>query len=260
MMNSKEIGNLFKETREKLNLTLKQVYQKSRIHLRVIQDIESGSFERLAPLYLRSFMRKYAEVLGLDPDDILKKLDAAYHELVPRAFSLTAMGKKPLKEKKQLNLTQKQVQAMVVGGLAVVLVILIFVFIGMLRSWNPFVRRVPRPASAAARKPAAEKKELAQAREAKRSGSVTLTLKAKGKVWVQVKSGEKNLYAGVMNKGESETWKAEGELAVWTGKAENLKFTVNNRKLGAIAAGVVKNIRVSGEGVKIGDNPVTSLE
>lgn len=257
-MTSKEIGNIFKEARERLNLTLEQVYEKSRIHLRVIQDIENGSFERLAPLYVRSFMRKYAEVLGLDPDDILKKLDSAYHKFVPQAFSPVATEKKQQREKKQPDLTQKQVQNLVVGGLAVVLLILVFVFIGMLRSWKPSARRIPRPASAAQQRASAGKKE--SAREQKSAGSVTLTLKAKGKVWVQVKAGDKNLYAGVMNKGETETWKGEGALIVWTGKAENLEFTVNNRKMGAIAAGVVKNIKVSAEGVKIGDEPVTSSE
>ena len=257
-MTSKEIGNIFKEARERLNLTLEQVYEKSRIHLRVIQDIENGAFERLAPLYIRSFMRKYAQVLGLDPDDILKKLDSAYCEFVPQAFSLAATEKKQQKEKKQPNLTQKQVQTLIVGGLAVVLVVLIFVFIGMLRSWKPSLRRAPRPASAAAQKAASEKKAPEQ--EQKTAGSVTLTLKAKGKAWVQVRSGDKNLYAGIMNKGETETWKGEGVLTVWTGKAENLEFTVNNRKMGAIAAGVVKNIKVSAEGVKIGEEPVTSSE
>ena len=42
-------------------------------------------------------------------------------------------------------------------------------------------------------------------------------------------------------------------IIVWTGKADMLDFIVNNRQVGKVAAGVVRNIQVSSEGVRIGD-------
>ena len=90
--------------------------------------------------------------------------------------------------------------------------------------------------------------------------TVILGLKARGKVWVQVNEGEKMLFAGVLEKGQSKTWKSAGTLTVWTGKADVLDFVVNTRKVNSFAMGVVKNIQVSDKGIRVGDSWVVELE
>ena len=61
------------------------------------------------------------------------------------------------------------------------------------------------------------------------------------------------LFSGNLDKGDSRTWKSDGTLTVWSGRADKLDFTLNGRSIGVVAAGVVRNIEVSSEGVKIGD-------
>ena len=90
--------------------------------------------------------------------------------------------------------------------------------------------------------------------------SVIMVLKARGKVWVQVNEDDKMLFAGVLLKGQSKTWKSSGTLTVWTGKADVLDFIVNTRKIKSFATGVVKNILVSNKGIKVGDRWVAELE
>jgi S1-C subfamily serine protease len=78
-------------------------------------------------------------------------------------------------------------------------------------------------------------------------------LSAKGDVWVQVFSGGKTVFAETMSPGSSKALDSDGTLTVWTGKGENLEFSVNGRDLGVVVEGVVRNIVVSKDGVKLGD-------
>jgi len=114
------------------------------------------------------------------------------------------------------------------------------------------------------KKTASSKKAAAAAKKkgskSKSASSVIMVLKARGKVWVQVNEGDKMLFAGVFLKGQSKTWKSSGTLTVWTGKADVLDFVVNTRKIKSFATGVVKNIKVSDEGIRVGDRWVAELE
>ncbi len=107
------------------------------------------------------------------------------------------------------------------------------------------------------KKAAASKKKSSKS---KKETSVRMVLKARGKVWVQVNEGDKMLFAGVLLKGQSKTWKSTGTLTVWTGKADVLDFIVNTRKIKSFATGVVKNIKVSDKGIRVGDRWVAELE
>jgi cytoskeletal protein RodZ len=296
MNTAKEIGNIFREAREKKGLTAEDVYQKTKIHLRVIGDIEAGAFDRLAPLYMKSFFRKYAGLLDLDADALLEQFESSSRKGSSRPFTLSQEAKKakpakkdkeekkpekkpearPVKpekikpekkekvERKGPIVTRQQVQTLAVAALSVVLVALVFVLANMVRSWRPFGRTLAGVTTIAEEKGtvkgakvAADQKAGAQAKtEELASSPVKLTLKATGKSWVQVKEGDKNLFASIMEKGDTHSWKADGTLTVQTGKAENLEFTVNKKSLGTIAAGVVKNIKVSGAGVKIGEKVI----
>lgn len=268
MTTAKEIGRSFKEAREKRSLKPEDVYQKLRIHLRIIDDMENGAFEKLAPVYMKSFIKKYADFLGLDSKSILEKLvpSGAPREQKPAPQPVTEKKEKAIKiEKAEIKEKIERpapppithhLHAIWVGILAVIAVILIFMLVNMVRSWKPSSRPSAKATVAATQKTEPETQPEARAADETSGASATLVLKARGKVWVQVKQGDKNLFAEVMEKNDIKTLKANGTITVLTGKAENLEFTLNNRKYGTIAAGVVKNIKVSSEGIKIGDNKV----
>lgn len=307
MTNSKDIGNIFKEAREQRGLTIEDVNQKSRIHFRILQDMENGSFEKLAPLYMRSFIKKYAEFLGLDAKSIVEDFDSLSGQGQKKSFSLASDDRrveKPVKKDKQvpvkpkrevvkkepvkkeppkkeipkkdiikdapkrenieIKISGEKMHIIAVAVLAVVLVGLVVVLAGKIKSVKsaPAARRAVEDAPVQSRQ--ALRKTVdggSVVREEKTSArTVSITLKATGKVWIQAKSGDKNIFAGVMEKGDTKTLKSDSTIIILTGKAENVEFIHNGRDLGVIAAGVVKNIKVSSDGVKIGDKPVTSGE
>ncbi|MEA3488934.1 MAG: DUF4115 domain-containing protein [Candidatus Omnitrophota bacterium] len=270
MTTPKDIGKIFSEEREKQKLSLEKAAGQSRIHSDVIRDIENGVFNRLGKLYVKSFMKKYAEFLGLDTQDIIRQYEDVSSRMPGREFSL--QEEKEQKDETIAALSDEKLQKAFVAVLSVVLVVLIFVLIGMMRSRMSPVSPQKSVTTVKEKKPAVRVKEVTSpdreektSRRAAASGTrkeapLTLILEARGKAWVKVSRGKKKLFAGILKKGGSKTWRSDGTLTVWTGKADMLDFTVNERKIGVVAAGVVKNIVVSSRGVKIGDVWVARLE
>lgn len=80
-MNLNPLGETLKAKREEQNLTLKEISDKTRIHIRYLQAIESGEFSRLpGELYAKSFVRQYARALGFSVDEIAATLDLLAYE------------------------------------------------------------------------------------------------------------------------------------------------------------------------------------
>ena len=304
MTSIKEIGKLFSETRTKKNITIEAAYKKSRIHPKVLKNIESGEFHKISKPYLKSFLKQYSAFLGLDTEKILEKYESVSASLPEKSFNLKEKEEKAKKEhlkqekeelKKEENKNEKRknetlpvftekksngekMKLIFVAVLSAVLAILVFILFNTVRSKvspgeNKDKVKTSRQKEIAGKKKSDknEKTKKTDASDKKSSNkeevstpppapTVILGLKARGKVWVQVNEGEKMLFAGVLEKGQSKTWKSAGTLTVWTGKADVLDFVVNTRKVNSFAMGVVKNIQVSDKGIRVGDSWVVELE
>ncbi|MFC1480544.1 helix-turn-helix domain-containing protein [Candidatus Omnitrophota bacterium] len=293
MVTPKEIGKIFKEARESRELSIEQAYGQCRIHPNVIRDIETGVFDRIGKAYLKSFLKKYSTFLGLDTEDIIKKYESISSEMPSLEFDLGTGDKEdPMKVSRALAegvtgrkiggltdvlaaLTGKKVEAALVVILSVVFVVLVFVLIGVVSSrMSP--DRQQKSEAVSQKAPVRVSETVSQKVSAKTSAvskivpekttpgaqtssPVVLKLKARGEVWIQVSKGKSVLFSGTLKEGASKTWKTDGTLTVWTGKAEMLNFIVNTRKIGVVTRGVVKNIRVSSKGIRINDVWVSRL-
>ncbi len=66
------IGNILREARESLGITLEEVERATRIRAVRLEALEKDDFESLpSKVQVRGFLRNYAEYLGLNPQDIL---------------------------------------------------------------------------------------------------------------------------------------------------------------------------------------------
>jgi cytoskeletal protein RodZ len=266
-MTPKELGKIFAIAREKKALTIEDASEKSRIHLSVLKDLEIGILTRLGKPYLKSFLKKYSEFLGLNTDDILKKYETISSKVQSREFTLNVEKNEEDTGPAGLPwITEKKMQAALAASLSVVLIILVFVFMGMLRSrmGRVTVQKTVVPNSqTAAQSPSSEtriKEEKPEVKEEKQAGSVTLTIKATEKAWVHVADDKDVLFTGVIEGGTEKTWASDKPFTVWTGKAEKLIFSVNGKDLGQVAKGVVKDIRVSSGGIKVGSTWAARIE
>ena len=65
-------GRTLRQIREGMGINLRTVSEETRISLRVLEWIEEEAFEKLPPLvYLKSFLKAYARLLGLDAQKVI---------------------------------------------------------------------------------------------------------------------------------------------------------------------------------------------
>lgn len=74
-------GKALRTLREEKQIPLRGISDSTRINLSYLAAIEEERFERFpGAFYFKSFTREYARALGLDPNEVLRDLEAAYHE------------------------------------------------------------------------------------------------------------------------------------------------------------------------------------
>lgn len=88
----KKFAKELKSLREKKAISLNEIYDKTRIDVKYLNEIENGNFDALPEVYFRAFLKKYAEMIELDSDEILSKYEIAKGEN-PEAVTLAKSKK-----------------------------------------------------------------------------------------------------------------------------------------------------------------------
>lgn len=84
----KNIGEIFKQRRKELNLSLKEVENATSIRMSYLQSIEEGEVQKLiSPVYAQGFLRQYALFIGIDGDKIIKENPQIFSRATPQEFS-----------------------------------------------------------------------------------------------------------------------------------------------------------------------------
>jgi len=72
-----KLAEELQQARIKNNLSLKDLSARTRIDLKFLEALEEGNFSFLPELYVKAFLKEYANAAGLNPDIILKKYERA---------------------------------------------------------------------------------------------------------------------------------------------------------------------------------------
>ncbi|WP_148862985.1 RodZ domain-containing protein [Marinobacter fonticola] len=71
-----EVGNQLRKAREAKGMSVTQVADSQHLRPSIIQAIEEGQYEKIgSELFLKGYVRTYAEQVGLDPAAVIEKLD-----------------------------------------------------------------------------------------------------------------------------------------------------------------------------------------
>src|ERR1700733_8297040 len=69
----KNIGEILKQRRKEMNLSLKEAENATSIRLTYLQAIEEGEMSKLiSPVYAQGFVKQYAAFLGADGERIIR--------------------------------------------------------------------------------------------------------------------------------------------------------------------------------------------
>jgi cytoskeletal protein RodZ len=88
-----------KSAREKKKIKLEQIFNKTRIDIKYLEAIETGNFSIMPEVYIRAFLKEYAEYIGLNPNEILEKYKLAQSgKLYSEKDNETQVSQEPIKQ------------------------------------------------------------------------------------------------------------------------------------------------------------------
>jgi len=257
------IGARLKKVRNEKGLSLEEVYSKTRIHTRVLEAIEENRAEEvLSRVYIKSFLKEYTRCLGLDWDE-LEKTFLTKAEPVPVKIPEKTI---PLPEPVQslpLSKTKidfkKFIPPLMRIGLVVFIIYLIGFIGGKLISGVKSLFNRPRAAAVAVVKEAkpVRKPEALETESSFKiipaDESLSLEVATTQDAWIEVKADGKTVFRRILRRNSKETWEAKDSMRLWLGKAEAVELSLNGQALPSPGGGVVKNIVLTREGMKVGN-------
>jgi transcriptional regulator with XRE-family HTH domain len=243
-----EIGNSLRETRRRQGLELDDVAQATLIRTRYLDALEQERFELLPDgFYRRSFLRRYADHLGLDGDLYVDEFELRFGsshaepELAePRVVQRSAARRRP------------NVRPLV--GLAIVAVLALVGWELAGSSSSP-----PHRPGAGGHDEAGSHSQLVAVpasvvgTAALPAPRVLVLTAARGTCWVEVRVGSASgttLYSATLQQGRSLRFGIGRPLWIRLGAPENLDATMSGRSVTAELPSAPTNILASAQGLE----------
>lgn len=266
-----------KDKRIELGYNLETVVERTKLHPSVIKAIEAGDLKGISPIYLKGFIRLYAEFLHVEVNmDELNSFFNKEKEKPKKEVSVTTQVKK-IKEKKQGQSfkeklakmfplrVRKQILSFVVVFIAVFLALKlvfgVFSFIGKQVSslfkkkpvqTEKVVEVKPEKIKVESKaKPKSAKKTLSKTK--KQEKEITVSMRMKRNCFVLVKVDDSVVFEGVLKKGVREKWEAKKEMEFKIRDGSAVEVEVNGEILPPLSKlrKPIKSLKITDKGVTI---------
>lgn len=221
-----DLGSTLSLKRQEKQLSLAQVETQTRIRSRFLRAIEAGKLDELPePVYIQSFIQKYAELLGLDGKDFASSFPVSDRQLSPQPETISL----PPAQLKTPHLYVLYV-LMIVGTVTALSQILS-------RSEMPLSNsQMQKQPTISALKPPSQKQPQkvksvnpsSTANKTNKPVQVGMTLKAES--WMRVVADGKKQFEGLLPQGTQRTWVANEQLKVRVGNAGGVLVTTVDQK------------------------------
>lgn len=251
----KKFAKELKSFREAKDISLQYIANRTKIDIKFLQAIEEGNFDILPDLYMRAFIKEYAQEADFDVAEVLKKYDLAKKGVTEEKISQTTDLKesnieKPVEQKEQQTKTfvknemvNKSYSSLLFRfktnylkfsyvGIAAVIVLSIVVYFIFLQGESTKTLEVSdsQLSENSANRfelTADSTKEFANMED----DSLKLALIASEIVWVKVLSDNKAVFQNFLNQNENLTFKAKKEFRVSVGNAGAISMKLNKKTL-----------------------------
>lgn len=269
---SASIGEKLKHAREKKSLTISQAQKETRIYSTILTALEEGRCDEMLPkTYVKSFLKKYSEYLGMGSNELVKE----YLTIHPEDQEKGAININPAKlpglsrgvyavKLKRPDIFSKFIY-IICFGLLLIAVLSLTAFLGRRavssRHKKADARKietipVKKAKLAAAPKVSAQvkspqRKEAAPKVTAQSKAPFNLLLKVKQDTRVRLKKDGILLFDRVLPKGAVESFPAQDKIELYVAKAEAIELTLDNKPLGSPGKGVIKDLEITKNGVRI---------
>jgi len=251
------IGAALRDARERQGLTLRQIAATTKISISVLEALEREDISRLpGGIFGRAFVRSYAQEVGLDPEEIIRRFIVQFPSDTVTAGHPTA---RPHEDREAADSAERAMWTM--GRLllaSVPLVGLVLYVTGAGRSAPPV-----EPAAAATQEAARHEPSVAvvtpvaalqpppAAAVAEVAGPMLVSIAASEACWVQVEVDGQVVLERELRPGERELFEVDQVLAITAGNAAALSIAVDGRDIRSIGgAGQVASFSMTRDTVK----------
>lgn len=260
-----QIGPALKEARSKKSVTLDDVHSKTKIHPRILQLLEEEKFDKIpSPLFVKSFLKTYAEYLELSPEELVGAYEKKNGDAQPEqsVYIPTALER----QNAAAALSRQYILVPIAFAVVGIVLYMGYDMVKNMKIWkqtgrssvqlNKKTAAKPVPAAKASEKekPVGEwlrSPALGNFPKLSRRTRLDLTVRAIDDVWMRITCDGKVLYESILKKGNAQTWVAENKIEVWTGNSSNMSLSLNKTALGSPGKGVVKKMVIDHDGVRI---------
>lgn len=231
-----EIGTFLRNLRTKKGMSLEEISTKTMVQQRFLDAIEKGEYEQLPePLYIRGFIRRFAEAMGIDGIPISESFPLGNFQ-AGSANSKFSAGNTPLRP-----------WHLYVLYLAAVLGAVALLYALFKPSESPSGNlATSRPSTTVSASKAPKKTVATVASAPKKAAPVQakLTLKADSYMTIQV-DGQPN-YEGILKAGDNKTFAAKKSIQISAGNAGGVMLGVNGLPAKVMGkSGEVKDITLT---------------
>lgn len=251
-----DFGSTLRSARERKGISLRHIANATKISMGALESLERSDFSRLpGGIFSRSFVRAYAQEVGLDPDETVAEFLRETGETFQPPSQLAAEDEQilPVREDHGYDsppsLTPKLAK---LAFIAIPLVILI-VYMSMRNMGSepaappPAAQaQAPQAASPAEAPPPASETPTGPIADLAPGENMRLVLEPTAECWVSLTVDGSVVVSRLMNPGERETHEIREGAVLQLGDAAAMSFTINGRPSKPIGeAGSVETLRIS---------------
>ncbi len=260
----KEFYEDLKKKRLAKGVSLDEIHQKTRLPLHYLEAIEAGELKKLPDTYVRMYLRRYANEIGANPQEVVRDYDVLTGRLSPpdsNVFKKDDESKSPLKKlvdidsigaSQSLNNVKEQLEEvnfdrtrnLFWAGLGAILLVVAIYFVyqqftGDNQSNSPEIKEITIDEllneidpDSNTRIAASDSIESAAALLSASSTSFEVELRCNERVWVREVRDEKDTTEYILTAGLRHTAKALNRLDFLIGRANAVEIWFNGTNLG----------------------------
>lgn len=244
------MGAYLRAARSRRRVSIDRAAEQTRIRSDFLMRMESDEFDFLAPAYVRGFLKNYARFLRVDPDPLLEEFDARWGGGRFDTGQLVSIDRrnKQTTPREPRHFSNWTIAAMVAGVLLV-----IFATVGVIvgpededgrpdvladseETAEPKKTSTPTPTPTPTITPTATvvPTETPVGTEVALTDGIEVeVIAANDDCWIDVTVDGVNVYSGILELGESESFTAEEEMALVLGFPDGVELVVNGQELGS---------------------------
>lgn len=248
---STSLDNFSKELkakREEKNITLIDIYEKTRIDVNYLGEMEKGKFDFMPDVYVRAFIRKYADAVDFAPEDAIKMYDAALKGKTVEELSETESSKsedKSLNEDKQSEkpdyseLAKKSNNQIPIIIFVVIIVLVVLSYFLFFQNGNkeiivePQIEEILNERKVVEDTPRFEIKQenTKVVKEISKGDSLSLKINAIDTAWFRIIIDNQKSDEFILNPDRSKVLMAESEINLLLGNAGGVELFLNGKNL-----------------------------